>query len=73
MYSDSTVAVTFFVMLAVIILVFILLREFNCWYWKINERIRLQKEMIELLKEIAEKSGTRPDAPDAGLKSEISE
>jgi hypothetical protein len=65
MYSDSTVAVTFFVMLAVIILVFILLREFNCWYWKINERIRLQKEMIELLKGILDKQEARStDSPD---------
>jgi hypothetical protein len=65
MYSDSTVAVTFFVMLAVIILVFILLREFNCWYWKINERIRLQKETVELLRRILdEHEAQSTDSPD---------
>ena len=36
----------------VIVLVFLALREFNCWYWKINERIKLQKEQNELLQEL---------------------
>ena len=31
------------------ILLFLALRGFNCWYWKINERIALQQETNELL------------------------
>jgi len=34
------------------ILLFLALRGFNCWYWKINERIALQQETNELLKEL---------------------
>ena len=34
------------------ILLFLALRRFNCWYWKINERIALQQETNELLKEL---------------------
>tara|TARA_B110000305_G_C18991846_1_gene426488 strand:- start:131 stop:397 length:267 start_codon:yes stop_codon:yes gene_type:complete len=33
-------------------LIFIALRGFNCWYWKINERIALQKETNDLLKQL---------------------
>ena len=40
-----------------IVLVFLLLREVNCWYWKINERIFLQKETNVLLRHIAIKLG----------------
>jgi len=29
--------------------VFMVLREFFCWYWKINERISVQKETNRLL------------------------
>lgn len=32
--------------------IFAFLREFFCWYWKINERLQLQKEQIELTKEL---------------------
>lgn len=39
-------------LIAFVIVAFILLREFNCWYWKINERIKLQKEVVELLKKL---------------------
>ena len=33
-------------------LLFFALRGFNCWYWKINERIALQQETNDLLKEL---------------------
>lgn len=35
--------------------VLLLLRELNCWYWKINERVQNQEEIIRLLKIIADK------------------
>jgi hypothetical protein len=37
------------------ILLFLVIREFNCWYWKINKRINLQQREIELLESIAKK------------------
>ncbi len=40
----------FIILFVVSIIIFIVMREFWCWYWKINER-------IELLKDISEKLG----------------
>ena len=36
--------------------IFLALREFNCWYWKINQRIKLQEENNLLLKRLIEKN-----------------
>lgn len=36
----------------IFLLLFIILREFNCWYWKINERIKLQRDQNFLLEKI---------------------
>lgn len=36
------------------IIVFLILREVACWYWKINERIELQQKQIKLLEELIE-------------------
>jgi hypothetical protein len=35
-----------------LIIILLILREVNCWYWKIDERITLMKEQNELLKKI---------------------
>ena len=43
---------TLYIVIVVIILVFLALREINCWYWKINERVGLLKEQNLLLKRI---------------------
>ena len=43
--------------IVVVILLFLLCREIICWYYKINERITLQTETNELLKQILEKKG----------------
>lgn len=40
--------------LAVFVGIFLLLREVFCWYWKINERISLQRETNRLLQAIAD-------------------
>jgi len=37
---------------------FLLLREVNCWYWKINERISLIQEQNQLLRKIASSGNT---------------
>ena len=29
----------FFIFLIIAIVIFLLLREFNCWYWKINQKM----------------------------------
>jgi hypothetical protein len=34
--------------------IFLLLREVNLWYWKINRRIELQEETNRLLKQMLE-------------------
>ena len=41
----------FIVVVAVLIVAFLVLREFNCWYWKINEGLVVLKEIRDLLKE----------------------
>jgi hypothetical protein len=51
---DSTVMYTgIIVFLIVLVGLFLLLREVNCWYWKINERVVLMKQNNELLKKIS--------------------
>ncbi len=42
--------------LAILILLFLLLREVVMWYWKINERIKLQKETNVLLAKLLSKN-----------------
>jgi hypothetical protein len=34
------------IIIAIVVGVFLLLRELFCWYWKINQRISLQKEIM---------------------------
>ena len=41
---------TIIAVIVILILIFLVLREVNCWYWKINERIELQKKTNKLLK-----------------------
>ena len=41
--------------LAVIVVIFLVCREIVCWYAKINERVNLLEEQVELLKEISRK------------------
>ena len=48
--DNPYVMYSFVIVVSVIIL--LALRGFNCWYWKINERIALQQETNELLKEL---------------------
>lgn len=43
-----------FVLFAAISL-FVILREFFCWYYKINKRVELMEEQRDLLKELLKK------------------
>lgn len=52
----------YLVVSVVSILLFLALRRFNCWYWKINERVALQQETNELLKELI-KENIRVESP----------
>jgi hypothetical protein len=46
-------AMAVYVLILVVgVIVFIALREFWCWYFKINEKINLMREQNELLKNI---------------------
>lgn len=49
-----------FVILLILLLIalFFLCRELLCWYWKVNERINNQKEIIRLLKKLAKEEDT---------------
>ena len=38
-----------FIFLVFCVIIFLLLREFFCWYWKINERISLLKDIKKRL------------------------
>lgn len=40
------------VITAIIALLLFALREIMCWYWKVNERIELQKRTNELLEKL---------------------
>ncbi len=42
--------------LGIALLIFLLLREFWCWYWKINKLVSLQKDTNELLEELLSSS-----------------
>lgn len=53
MVTLSTFIIYLLITLAIVLVLFLLLRELNCWYWKINERINLQKEILSYLKKIA--------------------
>jgi hypothetical protein len=38
--------------IVILVVIFLLLREVNCWYWKINDRVKLQKEILNELRSI---------------------
>lgn len=43
------------VIVVILLLVFLILREVMCWYWKVNERIILQRETNTLLRKLIDK------------------
>ena len=55
--SGSPGRTLFAVLLMVVLLVgiFLVFRNVNCWYWKINESVKNHEEIIRLLKSIDEK------------------
>jgi len=49
--SSDSIFPRFIIGILILMVIFLILREINMWYWKINERISLQKEANELQKE----------------------
>jgi len=49
--SSNSIFPMFIIGILILIVIFLILREINMWYWKINERISLQEEANELQKE----------------------
>jgi hypothetical protein len=47
MYNYGSIIIGIIVVLAIL---FLILREFWCWYWKINKRVALLEEQNEMLK-----------------------
>ncbi len=45
----------------IMIVIFLLCREFFCWYWKINERRDILNSIKNQLNEISEKLGNTPE------------
>jgi hypothetical protein len=45
---------TLLVYLAILVIIFLIFREFVMWYWKVNERITLQNNTNDLLRELIE-------------------
>ena len=40
------------IILAILFVVFLLVREFLCWYWKINKIVYIQDKIVDLLKDL---------------------
>lgn len=55
---DSLIYVIIWIFVAFFI--FLLLREFFCWYHKINKQVALMEEIIELLHDIKINTTIRP-------------
>jgi hypothetical protein len=49
MSSSEAQILTVIIFIGVTILIFLLCREIICWYFKINERIRLEERQVNLL------------------------
>jgi len=43
--------IVFLIVLGILIVLFLILREVLCWYWKINETIAIQQEQLKIQKE----------------------
>jgi hypothetical protein len=57
------------VTLIVMILLFLALREVNCWYWKINKKIELQEKTNELLQKLIDQNQKKEVNPNKLIES----
>lgn len=54
------------------LLIFFVLREIMCWYWRIHERVNNQEKQIELLEDILSKLEQINTKVDANKKNDES-
>jgi hypothetical protein len=45
------------------VILWLLLREFNCWYWKINERLLLLEDILARLEKLEDRQPPPPAGP----------
>jgi predicted Holliday junction resolvase-like endonuclease len=57
MFQSPYELVLLIVVFAVIIAVILLIREIVCWYFKINERVKLQKTTLQTMLKLYEQNG----------------
>lgn len=57
------------VTLIVTILLYLALREVNCWYWKINKNIELQEKTNELLQKLIDQNQRKEVNPNKLIES----
>ncbi len=48
---DTNVLIGILVSFVIIVVIFFLLREVMCWYWKINRNLKIQEEQLQLQKD----------------------
>ena len=54
MIDMTPIYITGVTMIVIIVAIFFLCRELMCWYWKINEHLRVQTEIRDLLKKLVD-------------------
>lgn len=57
------------VTLIVLIILFLVMREVNCWYWKINKKIELQEKTNELLEKLINQNQRKVENPNNPIES----
>jgi hypothetical protein len=53
----STENSTLIGIIVVVLLLFLIARELNCWYWKINKRVTLMEQQNKYLRALIKKMG----------------
>jgi len=57
--TDTEFYVKILIGLFILVIIFLVLREVLCWYWKINERLAILEEVRDLLSKIYEKEKSK--------------
>jgi hypothetical protein len=53
----------YFLIAAGAAVIWVLLREFNCWYWKINDRLVIMEEILARLEKLEGQDQQSPAPP----------
>ena len=56
--NDALIASVVFGSILILIFLFVIARELFCWYWKINERLAVLREIRDLLRERSPTAGS---------------